>query len=108
MRITRAKVVLIVIAMVANTQTKTVETKEFKIPKVDDKKIQKEIEKQLPENLKFVAVESKTEAKKLFGLDEAEFMAHAIELDPKTRKPLKADGTVDTEDTEETEEATEE
>ena len=105
MRITRAKLTLTVEAMVANTETETIVTKTFSIPKVEDKKIQKEIEKQLPEHLKFVAVKSKSEAHKLFGLDEAIFMKYAIELDPETRKPLKADATEQATD-EETEEAT--
>ena len=89
MLITRTKVSLVVKAMVANTETKTVETKEYTIPKVDDKKIQKEIEKVLDENLKFVAVENKEEREILYGLDETVFMANAKVLDPKTRKPLE-------------------
>lgn len=94
MLITRTKVSLVVKAMVANTETKTVETITVTIPKVDDKKVQKEIEKVLDETHKFVAVESKEEKEILYGLDETVFMAHAVELDPKTRKPLKADAPV--------------
>ena len=89
MLITRTKVSLAVKAMVANTETKTVETKEFTIPKVEEKKIAKELAKVLPENLKFVAVESANEKEILYGLDETVFMAHAVELDPKTRKPIE-------------------
>ena len=89
MLITRTKTSLVVKAMVANTETKVVESKEFTIPKVDDKKIQKELEKVLPENLKFVAVESKVEKEILYGLEEAVYMQHAVELDPKTRKPIE-------------------
>ena len=89
MLITRTKVSLVVKAMVADTEAKTVETKEFTIPKVDDKKIQKEIEKLLDETHKFVAVESTEEKEILYGLDETVFMANAKVLDPKTRKPIE-------------------
>ena len=98
MLITRTKVSLVVKAMVANTETKTVETMTVVIPKVDDKKVQKEIEKVLDDTHKFVAVESKEEKEILYGLDETVFMAHAVELDPKTRKPLKADEATATEE----------
>ena len=87
MLITRSKESLELTVMVANTDTKAVETITKTIPKVDEKKIQKEVEKTLPENLKFVAVESSKEVTKLYGLDEAIYMEHAIELDPVTRKP---------------------
>ena len=59
--------------------------------KVDEKKIQKELEKVLPENLKFVSTIESKEVEKLYGLDEAIFMDNAVELDPKTRKPLKTE-----------------
>lgn len=95
MLITRTKVSLEVTVMVANTETKAVETITKVIPKVDEKKIQKEIEKVLPTNLKYVAVESTKEVEKLFGLDETIYMEHAIELDPVTRKPLKVEENKD-------------
>ena len=91
MLITRTKLSLEVTVMVANTDTKAVETITKVIPKVDEKKIQKELEKVLPANLKFVAVESTKEVEKLYGLEEAVFMDNAVELDPKTRKPLKTE-----------------
>lgn len=91
MLITRSKESLELKVMVANTDTKTVESITKVIPKVDEKKIQKEVEKTLPENLKFVAVESSTPVVKLYGLDEAQFMDMAIELDSVTRKPLKTE-----------------
>lgn len=91
MLITRSKESLELKVMVANTDTKAVESITKVIPKVDEKKIQKEVEKTLPENLKFVAVESSTPVVKLYGLDEAQFMDMAIELDPVTRKPLKTE-----------------
>ena len=89
MLITRSKASLELKVMVANTETKAVETITKVIPKVDEKKIQKEVEKTLADNLKFVAVEESKEVEKLYGLDEAIYMEHAIELDPVTRKPLK-------------------
>lgn len=91
MLITRSKASLECTVMVANTDTKAVETITKVIPKVDEKKYQKELEKVLPTNLKFVAVEEVKEVEKLYGLDEAKFMDMAIELDPKTRKPLKTE-----------------
>ena len=100
MLITRSKASLKLTVMVANTDTKAVETITKVIPKVDEKKIQKEVEKTLPDNLKFVAVESKEDVTKLYGLDEAKFLAEAIELDPVTRKPLDPNVTVSV-DTEE-------
>lgn len=91
MLITRSKVSLEVKVMVANTETKTVEEITKVIPKVDEKKIQKELEKVLPENLKFVSTIESKEVEKLYGLDEAIFMDNAVELDPKTRKPIKTE-----------------
>ena len=91
MLITRRKESLELTVMVENTETKAVETIKNVIPKVDEKKIQKEVEKTLPANLKFVAVESSTPVTKLYGLDEAVYMEHAVELDPTTRKPLKTE-----------------
>lgn len=91
MLITRSKESLKLTVMVANTGTKAVETITKVIPKVDEKKIQKEVEKVLPENLKFVAVESSEAVTKLYGLDETVFMDNAIELDPVTRKPIKTE-----------------
>ena len=100
MLITRSKASLEVTVMGANTDTKTVETVTKTIAKVDEKKYQKEIEKVLPSNLKFVAVESAKEVTKLYGLDETIYMEHAIELDPVTRKPLDPNAKVEV-DTEE-------
>ena len=91
MYVTRSKESLEVKVMVANTETKTVEEITKVIPKVDEKKIQKELEKILPENLKFVSTIETKEVKKLYGVDETIYMEHAIELDPETRKPLKTE-----------------
>ena len=40
-------------------------------------------------NKAVVAVLSYTKTEKLFGVEEAVFMAHAVELDKETRKPLE-------------------
>lgn len=88
MLITRSKASLEIKVMVANTDTKSVESVTKVIGKVDEKKYQKELEKVLPSNLKFVAVEEVKEVTKLYGLEEAKFLSEAIELDPVTRKPL--------------------
>lgn len=100
MLVTRSKVSLELKVMVANTETKTVETITKVIGKVDEKKYQKELEKVLPSNLKFVAVEEVKEVNKLYGVPEAKFLDMAIELDPVTRKPLNPTDEVEV-DTEE-------
>lgn len=39
-------------------------------------------------NLKLIEVVDITVTSKLLGITEEDFLAHAVELDPKTRKPL--------------------
>lgn len=86
--ITRTKLGYEVTAMVANLDTKALEETKVYTAKVTDRKLEKEVIKNLPENLKFVSIVSYTDCNKLFGLDEATFMALATELDAKTRKPI--------------------
>ena len=37
----------------------------------------------------FVAITASEKVDKLYGITPSDFMAHAIELDPETRKPLE-------------------
>ena len=89
MLITRTKTNSKVTLMVANMTTNKVEQTTVIIPKVDgERKTRKEIEKALPENLKFVSVIKAEDNETLYGLDETIFLKYAQELDPKTRKPI--------------------
>lgn len=88
--ITRTKLGYEVTAMVANLDTKALEETKVYTAKVAEKKLEKEVIKNLPENLKFVSIVSYTDCNKLFGLDETTFMSLATELDAKTRKPINA------------------
>lgn len=90
MLVTRTKLGLEVQCLVADVKENTLKDYTAYIGKVDSKKVEKEVKKVLPEDIKFVSVKAVTECNKLFGLDEAKFMELAIELDPKTRKPLNA------------------
>lgn len=108
MLVTRTKLGLEVKVKVANLTTNAVEDYTAYIGKVDSKKIDKEVAKVLPENLKFVATISVAECNKLFGVEESKFMEMAIELDPVTRKPLNAEATAEAEPTVEAEAPVEE
>ena len=89
--ITRTTITLVAKVLVANLETNKVEEQTFNIPKVKENKVQKEIEKILPDTLKFVSVVSLEDKETLYGLDESIFLQNAVELDPVTRRPLKAD-----------------
>ena len=59
--------------------------REFK----DDKKLLQEVEKIVNSDiLKAVHITSKTTNETLYGMSEADFIEHAMKLDPVTRKPL--------------------
>lgn len=89
--ITRTTISLTAKALVANLDTSKVEEQTFNIPKVKENKVQKEIEKILPANLKFVSIVSLADKETLYGIEESVFLQNAVELDPVTRKPIKAD-----------------
>ena len=89
MLVTRTKEGIKVTAKVANTQTEKFETIEVLIGKVDAKKIEKETRKALEgTDYALLSIVKNEPCNKLYGLDEAEFLRLAVELDPKTRKPL--------------------
>lgn len=63
-----------------------------------ESKLAKAIAKALNEETElFVSVISTEAINKLYGITPADFMAHAIELDPKTRDEVKAEETPVTE-----------
>lgn len=83
-----------VIAMVADSTSNTIEEKTITLNKVveDMEKAKKAVTKELKDtNYVLVSIKSFTKIDKLFGITVADFMAHAIELDPATRNELKAD-----------------
>ena len=79
---------------VVSRSTNEIFTKEVVLSKDytdDSKKLFKECVKALSndEDLVIINVENVEKVHKLFGLDVAQFMELAIELDPATRKPLQ-------------------
>lgn len=90
-----------VVAMVVNKETAEVENREVSIPKVfkKDTSLNEAVQEVLTEedsNLKLVDIVSKKTTEKLMGVPEDIGNKYAVELDPKTRKPLPAKGeTVD-------------
>ena len=79
---------------VVSKATNEIFTKEVVLSKDytdDSKKLFKECVKALSndEDLVIINVENVEKVHKLFGLDVAQFMELAIELDPETRKPLQ-------------------
>lgn len=79
---------------VVSRTTNEIFTKEVVLSKDytdDSKKLFKECVKALSndEDLVIINVENVEKVHKLFGLDVAQFMELAIELDPATRKPLQ-------------------
>ena len=80
-----------VVAMVANSTTNTIEEKTITLNKVveDAEKAKKLVAKELKDtDYVLVSIKSFTKIDKLFGITVADFMAHAIELDPATRNEL--------------------
>ncbi len=51
----------------------------------DDAKLKKAVTKAIPDNQILVAITGTTQVDKCYGLPVADFMAQAIEIDPKTR-----------------------
>ena len=85
-----------VVAMVANSTSNTIEEKTITLNKVveDIDKAKKLVAKQLKDTEEvLVSIKSFTKIDKLFGITVADFMAHAIELDPATRNALETEAT---------------
>ena len=58
-----------------------------------DAKTQRAAAKAIGEGVVIIKLESVEPFNKLVGMDTADFIAHAMELDPKTRKPISANET---------------
>lgn len=86
-QVTRTITTTKVVALVANTITREMEEREFILPRTyaDDKKLAKAIEKAIiDETIKFVSVVDKEVQETLYGMTEAEFIAVAKVLPPRT------------------------
>lgn len=58
----------------------------------DEKKLMKVVEEAInTDTIKAVHVVDKEEVQTYYGMTEAEFIAHAVELDPQTRKELETE-----------------
>lgn len=74
-----------------NTATDEISTKELVLSKdltSDAKKLNKAVVKSLEEGEVLIRIESAEVIHKLFGMEMSDFLASAVELDPKTRKPV--------------------
>lgn len=74
-----------------NTATDEIATREVVLSKDltgDEKKLNKAVVKSLNEGEVLIRVERVEVIHKLYGMDMAQFLASAIELDPTTRKPV--------------------
>lgn len=58
----------------------------------DDRAIERAVRKvvEADPNMKLIEVIDYKTVSQLLGITEEDFMAHAVELDPKTRKPIEA------------------
>lgn len=74
-----------------NTATDEISTREVVLSKDltgDEKKLNKAVVKSLNEGEVLIRIESAEVIHKLYGMEMAQFLASAIELDPTTRKAL--------------------
>ena len=87
---------------VVNTATDAITVEKVKLNKaftdVTDKKLMNAVKKALTIDVVVIKIEAITPMNKLYGLDTSKFMEQAVELDPKTRKPLSQDEPLDIED----------
>lgn len=87
--VTRTITTTNVIAMTVNVQEGETHTESFTLPRTysDEAKLLKALKSQHEtEEVKIVAILSKEESETLYGMDEHDFIAHAVKLDPTTRK----------------------
>lgn len=89
--ITRTVVGTSITAKVVSKTTDEVKTFTGVVSKVvsDDKAATKELAKVIDSDLVIINIVSIDKVEKLYGMAVADFMAHAVELDPTTRKPLE-------------------
>lgn len=80
-----------VIAKVVNKTTDEISRKSVILNKVvtDTEKAAKLVSKQLSDDEVLIHVESLTKVDKMYGITPADFIAHSIELDPKTRDAIE-------------------
>lgn len=87
---------------VVNTATDAITVEKVKLNKaftdITDKKLMNAVKKALTTDVVVIKIEAITPMNKLYGLDTSKFMEQAIELDPKTRKPLAQAEEEDIED----------
>lgn len=57
----------------------------------DDAKLKKAVAKAIPENKILVAITGTTPVEKCYGIPVADFMAQAVEIDPKTRTIIETE-----------------
>lgn len=89
-----------VIAMVADSTSNTIEEKTITLNKVvEDMDTAKKLVAKSFKDTSYILVSIKSFARidKLFGITVADFMAHAIELDPVTRNELNTNSDSDNE-----------
>ena len=88
--ITRTVLGTLITAKVVNKYTDEVGLHSAVVSKVvaEEKDAAKALAKVLPEEFVIINVVSMEKVENLYGMTVADFMAHAVELDPQTRKPL--------------------
>ena len=98
--ITRTVVGTSITAKVVNKNTDEVTTFSSVVSKVvtEEKDAVKALSKVIPSELVIINIVSCDKVEKLYGMTVADFMAHSVELDPATRKPLPAPATPATEE----------
>lgn len=87
---------------VVNTSTDAITVEKVKLNKaftdVTDKKLMNAVKKALTSDVVVIKIEAIAPMNKLYGLDTSKFMEQAIELDPKTRKPLTQEQGIEADD----------
>ena len=84
-----------VIAKVVNKATDEISEKSIVLNKVvtENDKAAKLVAKQLTEDEVLISIKSLAKVDKMYGITPADFIAHAIELDPATREAIKTEAT---------------
>lgn len=85
-----------VIAKVVNKTTDEISRKTVILTKVvkDADKASKLVAKQLSDDEVLIHIESLNKVDKMYGITPADFIAHSIELDPKTREAIETSEAV--------------
>lgn len=84
-----------VIAKVVNKATDEISEKSIVLNKVvtENDKAAKLVAKQLTSDEVLISIKSLVKVDKMYGITPADFIAHAIELDPTTREAIKTEAT---------------